>query len=257
MSNKELTKELQLEIFGIKQILVPVFTTSDWVELSFMLGCHNIVESHPRLLRSMDWGDPDYDGNALEVLANMVMMDEKNMSGIKSFISKKYPDVLSLDSISTVQLDMLSSIAIFTSEVFKIPVKPKNDNLVVVLFPFKLQKTFDAIKKSCDSGFVECLKADDIWENQTFIQDIFELIFTSKVIVADFTGRNANVFYEVGIAHTLGKTVIPITQNMDDVPSDLRHHRVLIYHPNEQGYSELNIALEKRLQTLFSENHWF
>ncbi|MBK9356824.1 MAG: hypothetical protein IPN08_05460 [Bacteroidales bacterium] len=75
---------------------------------------------------------------------------------------------------------------------------------------------------------LECRKANDIWENSTFIQDIFELIFTSKIVVGDFSGKNPNVFYEIGIAHTLGKTVIPITQSINDVPADLRH-RVLKY----------------------------
>ena len=72
-----------------------------------------------------------------------------------------------------------------------------------------------------------------------------------RAVVADFTGKNPNVFYEVGIAHTLGKTVIPITQSIDDVPSDLGHHRALLYHPNEQGYLELTTEIEKRLKTLF------
>ena len=72
-------------------------------------------------------------------------------------------------------------------------------------------------------------------------------------MVADFTGKNPNVFYEVGIAHTLGKTVIPITQSINDVPSDLRHHRALVYYPNEQGYEDLATEIDKRLRTLFPE----
>src|SRR5690606_21398661 len=110
--------------------------------------------------------------------------------------------------------------------------------------------TFEAVKNACENLHLECKKADDIWENATFIQDIFELIFTSKVVVADFTGKNPNVFYEVGIAHTLGKTVVPITQSMDDVPSDLGHHRALKYLPNEQGYKDLTKEIAKRLETL-------
>lgn len=125
--------------------------------------------------------------------------------------------------------------------------------MVVVLFPFNLSKTFEAIKQSSENGDVECLKADDIWNHTAFVQDIFDLIYTAKVIIVDFTGKNPNVFYEVGIAHTLGKTVIPITQNIDDVLSDLRHHRVLIYHPNEQGYADLSMELDKKLQSLFPE----
>ena len=95
---------------------------------------------------------------------------------------------------------------------------------------------------------LECLRADDIWDNSTFIQDIFDLIFCSKVVVVDFTGKNPNVMYETGIAHTLGKTVIPITQSIDDIPSDLGHHRALKYHPNEEGLRDLSNELYKRLK---------
>ena len=119
------------------------------------------------------------------------------------------------------------------------------------MLPFKLQKTFEAIKTACENLNLVCKKADDIWENSTFIQDIFDLIFTCKVVIVDFTDKNPNVFYEVGIAHTLGKTVIPITQSIDDVPSDLRHHRVLKYLPNNEGYEVLSSELSKRLQSLF------
>lgn len=98
---------------------------------------------------------------------------------------------------------------------------------------------------------LECLRADDIWDNSTFMQDIFDLIFCAKVIVVDFTGRNPNVMYETGIAHTLGKTVIPITQSLDDIPSDLGHHRALKYLPNEQGYRDLSNELYKRLKVIY------
>lgn len=79
-----------------------------------------------------------------------------------------------------------------------------------------------------------CFKT--VWDNTTFIQDIFDVIYCAEVVVVDFTGRNPNVMYETGIAHTLGKNVIPITQSIDDIPSDLGHHRALKYLPNEQGY---------------------
>lgn len=70
----------------------------------------------------------------------------------------------------------------------------------------------------------------------------------------DFSGRNPNVMYETGIAHTLGKTVIPITQSIDDIPSDLGHHRALKYLPNEEGYRDLSNELYRRLQTIYGQN---
>lgn len=66
----------------------------------------------------------------------------------------------------------------------------------------------------------------------------------------DFTGRNPNVMYETGIAHTLGKTVIPIKQSLDDIPSDLGHHRALKYFPNQEGLRGLSHELWKRMKVI-------
>ena len=136
--------------------------------------------------------------------------------------------------------------------VFHVPNKQPQDQLIAVMMPFRAEfdQTYDAIKKACLSAGLSCLRADDIWENTTFIQDIFELLYCSRVVVVDFSGKNPNVMYETGVAHTLGKHVIPITQSIEDVPSDLRHHRVLKYLPNTEGYAVLKDSLEVRLRRL-------
>jgi hypothetical protein len=54
--------------------------------------------------------------------------------------------------------------------------------------------------------------------------------------------------YETGIAHTLGKHVIPITQSFEDIPFDMRHHRVLKYLPNLEGLDKLSTELTLKLQ---------
>lgn len=140
----------------------------------------------------------------------------------------------------------------FKPSVFNVPNKPQNDKLISVMMPFdaSFAGTYDAIKSVTDYMGLECLRADDIWDNSTFMQDIFDLIFCAKAVVVDFTGRNPNVMYETGIAHTLGKTVIPITQSSNDIPSDLGHHRALKYLPNEEGYRALSDELWKRLKTI-------
>lgn len=145
----------------------------------------------------------------------------------------------------------------FKPSVFKVPPEPPSDRLISVMMPFNpaFKGTYDAVHRVADHMKLECLRADDIWEDSTFIQDIFSLIFRSHVVVVDFTGRNPNVMYETGIAHALGKTVVPITQSMDDIPSDLGHHRALKYLPNEEGYRDLSSALWKRFKPLFVTAH--
>lgn len=143
----------------------------------------------------------------------------------------------------------------FRPSVFDTPSKPQNERLISVMMPFNtsFDGTYSAVQRVADYMGLECLRADDIWNHSTFMQDIFELIYCAKVIVVDFTGRNPNVMYETGIAHTLGKTVIPITQSLDDIPSDLGHHRALKYLPNEQGYKDLSNELYKRLKAIIEK----
>lgn len=133
---------------------------------------------------------------------------------------------------------------------------PKNDaldyRLVSVMMPFS--KEFDevhkTIQKSCKNVELYSRRVDNIWDNSVIIQDIFDLICKSAIVIADFSKKNSNVFYEVGIAHTLGKDVIPIVQNIEDIPFDLKHHRVLQYHDNGEGRMDLQKGLESRLKTL-------
>jgi hypothetical protein len=79
------------------------------------------------------------------------------------------------------------------------------------------------------------------------------LIDRSRVVICDCTGRNPNVFYEIGIAHTLGREVILITQNPEDIPFDLRHLRYVRYLNNAEGRQTLCTALEARLNTLLAD----
>lgn len=143
----------------------------------------------------------------------------------------------------------------FKPSVFQVPAKKLNEKLISVMMPFNagFNGTYSAINRVADYMSLECKRADDIWDNSTFIQDIFDLIFCSKVVVVDFTGKNPNVMYETGIAHTLGKTVIPITQSLDDIPSDIGHHRALKYYPNEEGLRNLSNELYKRLQVIYKQ----
>jgi hypothetical protein len=82
------------------------------------------------------------------------------------------------------------------------------------------------------------------------MQDVVSLIDRSAVVIADCTGRNPNVFYEIGIAHTLGREVILITQVDADIPFDLRHLRYVSYLNNGEGLNALGMRLQARLSQL-------
>jgi hypothetical protein len=81
-------------------------------------------------------------------------------------------------------------------------------------------------------------RADDLYRPSTITSDIWEYTNRSKVILADLSERNPNVFYELGLAHALAKPAIMVTQSMDDVPFDLRSLRIILYDRNDPGWGD-------------------
>jgi hypothetical protein len=133
---------------------------------------------------------------------------------------------------------------------------PEHENiepaLASAMMPFdaRFDTVFDSIRQAANNVGLLCRRADDIWENAAIIQDVVALLDRSRVVVCDCTGRNPNVFYEAGIAHTLGREVILISQNDNDIPFDLRHLRYVRYLNNAEGRAALMVALQARMQTI-------
>lgn len=121
---------------------------------------------------------------------------------------------------------------------------------VSAMMPFSAPFTavYNAIRAAVEAAGLHCDRVDGIWENHTVIQDVISLIDRSAFVICDCTGRNPNVFYEIGIAHTLGKEVILITQNGDDIPFDIQHIRYLNYLNNGEGLAVLQAQLTERLR---------
>jgi len=76
-------------------------------------------------------------------------------------------------------------------------------------------------------------------------EDIWSAIVECRLIICDVTGWNPNVFYELGIAHTIGKHVILLSQPTERFPFDTRGLRHLIYTDNPSGMRLLEKQLPK------------
>lgn len=131
--------------------------------------------------------------------------------------------------------------------------KAIDETLCFVLMPFdeKFDSIYDSIiKKVFESSKLSCKRADEIFGTQPIIEDILEHIQKAKFLIADLTGRNPNVFYELGLAHAMEKEVILITQDLKDVPFDLRHYRCIDYEDSVAGAEKLNEGLMNTLNNL-------
>ncbi|MEW6418602.1 MAG: response regulator [Nitrospirota bacterium] len=100
---------------------------------------------------------------------------------------------------------------------------------------------------SIELGF-NCERADEIQYTGGIIDKIYDLIKSAHVIVADMTGRNPNVFYEVGYAHALDKEVILLTQDTKDIPVDLRKFVHIVYGGK---IAKLKNELKKHIEAIY------
>lgn len=127
------------------------------------------------------------------------------------------------------------------------------ENYCFVLMPFKeeLKEIYeDSIRLAFEEIGMSCERVDDIFHNASIMEVIWTKICSAEIIVADLTGKNPNVFYEVGIAHTLGKEVILITQCEEDVPFDLRHLKYIKYSMTRRGQEQLIEELKVTVQAI-------
>jgi len=137
---------------------------------------------------------------------------------------------------------------------------PVDDKLVFTLMPF-CEKWCDYIWKEEIKKTIEdipnytlvCKRADDLYGHDVML-DVFISIQKARVIIAEITGRNANVFYELGIAHTLGKDVVLLTQNEDHIPFDIRRFRHCIYTNDGPGYMMLRKYLKESIVSILKGN---
>ncbi len=103
---------------------------------------------------------------------------------------------------------------------------------VFVLMPFdeKFNDIYKfGIKGAADDAGGIAQRVDEQIYAEGILEQIFTQINKADVIVADMTGRNPNVFYEVGYAHALDKIVLLLTQSADDIPFDLKHRPHTVY----------------------------
>ncbi|MEV4508315.1 hypothetical protein AB0K00_05085 [Dactylosporangium sp. NPDC049525] len=125
--------------------------------------------------------------------------------------------------------------------------------MIMPFGPDDLQIVYeDFIKPVVESkcGF-ECVRGDDMFGSNVVMADVLAAIQKARVVIADLTERNPNVFYEVGIAHALDVPVLLISQSLDDIPFDLRHRRVLIYDYTPRGCKTLETKIEQHLLQMF------
>lgn len=101
------------------------------------------------------------------------------------------------------------------------------------------------IKQVAEEHGIVAERVDEQHFSETILERVYRQIENSDFIIAEMTGQNPNVFYEVGYAHAKGKLCALVTQSATDIPFDLKHHPHVIYDGSiEDLISQLGPKLE-------------
>jgi len=117
-----------------------------------------------------------------------------------------------------------------------------------VLMPFDPE--FDVIfnkliKPPLEEVGYDVKRADSLLNQQNILKDIVRGIAEADLVVADLTYLNANVFYELGISHTMQKPTVLLTQSTEEIPFDLKSYRVIPYSTHFNRVDQLSKALKE------------
>ena len=116
----------------------------------------------------------------------------------------------------------------------------------------------DVVKPTVEEKRLTCQKADDYQTNKSIMDDIWKAVCRSRLVIADLTGSNPNVMYELGISHKIGKETIIINQKNERIkfPFDLAHIRRIEYENSIPGGQTLVKNLSKTLDYVLEQTEF-
>lgn len=115
----------------------------------------------------------------------------------------------------------------------------KSARKAFVIMPFKdpFDSYYQAIfLPALEAAGYDVARGDDMFTPQPIMLDIQNSIRDSNLVLCEMSGRNPNVFYELGLAHAIGKPTILVTRKEEDIPFDLRHIRAIVYDYTRAGW---------------------
>jgi hypothetical protein len=222
-------------------------SVSDWTTLNQALvqefGPYSMIRSVPIIVEQL-------------LQANLLIAENPTNYQIGEIkISDNWVHIQNVFNISLTEMAAVDPTkSMFVQPLFERPPLSHSSRVLdlFVLMPFSvdLKEVYeDHIKNVATNLDLSIARADDFFGTSAVMQDVWTAICKSRLIIADCTGRNPNVFYEIGLAHTVGKPVILITQNKDDVPFDLRHIRYIPYQYTPHDMKKFEVDLGKTIRT--------
>lgn len=105
------------------------------------------------------------------------------------------------------------------------------------------------------SQTLSCHRADKHAGPGNIIEHVIENLLTADIVVADLTGMNANVFYELGVRHATRDATILVAEGIEHIPFDLRALRTIVYEYTPSRMLAFRRELESAFRSILSNPH--
>ena len=257
--NRPSSKQLEVTDLG-RRILKP--TSSEDVSKGYQQAVLNapVLSDVYRHYRGENLPDRQFFDNALE---DTFSIPKDKLSEFKDVFTSSLRTASLLEEVDgrVRVLDTASSIDTAEDssgyiERLSIGVSIKSGDSCFVMMPFAspIGDYYASVyKPAIEKASLTPVRADnEIFGAGKIMDQVWSGINAAKVLVAELTTKNPNVFYELGIAHALQKPVVLVSSNEDDVPFDLKHIRVIYYDKNDPfwGQKLLNKVAENIISAL-------
>ena len=127
---------------------------------------------------------------------------------------------------------------------------------VFVMMPYTKQaiENYQIIKNICVEQGLDVYRADEIISaNESIGEKIKSLISKSDLIIADVSGNNANVMYELGFAHAINKPVILLASKVDELRIDVSNYKIFLFNDSKESMAELSNRLKESIEEIRKE----
>jgi hypothetical protein len=116
---------------------------------------------------------------------------------------------------------------------------------VIMPFAAEFSDIFDdLIRPALEEVGFEVRRADSILDQQNVMRDVVRGIAEARLVIAEISSPNPNVYYELGIAHALQRPTVLLTQSLESLPFDLKAYRAIAYSTHFRQAAELRARLQ-------------
>lgn len=137
---------------------------------------------------------------------------------------------------------------------------PKEDELYCFIISSRAGKSRElsanVLRPAVESAGLTAISADNVKLGEQLASAIWSAIQKADLVLADISGSNPNVLYELGIAQGMGKRTIIVTDDYSNVPSDLSHLHIIRFEDSPKGLTNLHGALREELINVTREKRW-